>query len=152
MWNDKNSIALSKICIYLFTVAALVLTITGPFAVGWFVKFSRAANLPGQAQKYYFMASLYAALPFAFTVLYNLHSLLINIEKSAVFTAQNALYLRRVSWCCITVAAICAVSTFYYMPYFLVAVAAAFMALIVRIVKNVFEQAILLKDEVDYTI
>ncbi len=31
-------------------------------------------------------------------------------------------------------------------------IAAGFMALIVRIVKNVFEQAIRMKDELDYTI
>ena len=36
--------------------------------------------------------------------------------------------------------------------FLLVAVLAGFMALIVRVVKNVFEQAIILQDDADYTI
>jgi hypothetical protein len=34
----------------------------------------------------------------------------------------------------------------------LVAIAAGFMGLIVRIVKNAFQQAIAMKDELDYTV
>ena len=38
------------------------------------------------------------------------------------------------------------------MPLFMLAAAAAFMALIVRIVKNVFQQAIAMKSELDLTV
>ena len=40
----------------------------------------------------------------------------------------------------------------YYLPFLLVAVTAAFMMLIVRVVKNVFQQAIEMKSELDLTI
>lgn len=40
----------------------------------------------------------------------------------------------------------------WYLPFFVAAMAAAFMALIVRIVKNAFQQALLMKDELDYTV
>ena len=49
-------------------------------------------------------------------------------------------------------AAICLVSGFYYLPFFVVAACGAFMALIVRVIKNVFTEAIALKDENDFTI
>ena len=47
---------------------------------------------------------------------------------------------------------LCLVSAWYYLPWLLVAVAAGFMALIVRIVKNCFAQAAAMKDELDFTI
>ena len=39
-----------------------------------------------------------------------------------------------------------------YLPCLVCAMAAGFMALIVRIVKNAFQQALLMKDELDYTV
>ena len=47
---------------------------------------------------------------------------------------------------------ICLVSTVYYFPFAAVGIAACFMALIVRIVKNVFQQAIAMKSELDLTV
>ena len=46
----------------------------------------------------------------------------------------------------------CLASTFYYAPWGLAGVAAGFMALLVRVIKNCFEQAVRMKDELDYTI
>ena len=56
------------------------------------------------------------------------------------------------SWCCVGAGLICLVSGVYYLPFAAIAIAAGFMALIVRIVKNVFRQAILMKDDLDLTI
>ena len=78
--------------------------------------------------------------------------LLQNIRAQLVFDAKNVRLLRQVSWCCVGAGAVCLVSCLYYLPFIAVAIAAGFMALIVRIVKNVFEQAIRMKDELDYTI
>ena len=60
--------------------------------------------------------------------------------------------LRAVSWYCVWVALICLAGCVCYPPFVFVAIAAAFMALIVRIVKNVFQQAISMKSELDLTI
>ena len=43
-------------------------------------------------------------------------------------------------------------SALYYMPFLIVSAAAAFVGLILRVVKNVFAEAVRLKDENDYTI
>ena len=47
---------------------------------------------------------------------------------------------------------VCLVSCLYYLPFIAVAIAAGFMALIVRIIKNIFQQAIDMKAELDLTI
>ncbi len=148
-WNGKASIAFSKLCVILFTIAALIILFTAPWLTNWFVHFSRANIV--YVQKY-FMATIYSAAVFIFPILWLLWQLLVQIGKDNVFVPQNVQRLRRISWCCFAVAIICLVSTGYYFPYFILAAMAAFMALIVRVVKNIMQQAVELKDENDYTI
>ena len=81
-----------------------------------------------------------------------MHRLLRNLRRERVFEQENVTLLRAISWLCIAVGVVTLVSGFYYTSFFLVAAAAAFCGLIVRVVKNVFEQAIEIKTENDYTI
>ena len=148
-WNEKYSIRLSKVCVALFALTVVALALTAPWVVNWFVKFSRAMLL---GRENFLLVSVYAAVPPALAVLWLLWQLLGNLQKGRVFIPQNAGYLRGVSWCCIAAAGICLASGLYYLPCLLVAVLAGFMALIVRVVKNVFEQAIILQTDADYTI
>lgn len=48
--------------------------------------------------------------------------------------------------------AVCLAAAYIYLPFAFLGVAAAFMALIVRVLKNAFAQAVHMKDELDYTI
>ena len=82
----------------------------------------------------------------------NLWKLLANIQRGMVFEMTSVKYLRITAWCCAGVCIICFLSALYYTPFILISVAAGFMALIVRIIKNVFEQAISMKDELDFTV
>jgi len=66
-----------------------------------------------------------------------------------VFINGNVELLRRISWTCFMGAGLAAVSTYYYLPWLFLAAAAAFMGLIVRVVKNVVAKAVELQDEVD---
>jgi Flp pilus assembly protein TadB len=91
------------------------------------------------------------AVPAAY-LLYSLFRLLRRIETGQVFTADNVELLRRISWSCFAGAIIALISLFYYYPWVFVAVAAAFMGLIVRVVKNVVAQAVELQNEADYTV
>ena len=85
-------------------------------------------------------------------LLFELNGLLQRIGNGAVFEPRNETALRRISWYCIIEAVICVASALYYLPFLLVAVAAGFMALIVRVIKNVFAEAIVLKTEQEFTI
>ena len=98
------------------------------------------------------IVTLYLCSIFGWVLLWQMWTLLNNIRRSEVFIPENIRCLRIVSWCCVAAGAICLVSTLFYIPFAAIAIAAGFMALIVRIVKNVFEQAIRMKDELDYTI
>ena len=67
--------------------------------------------------------------------------------------ARNRHVRRRISWCCTWAAVLCLpVGIWIYLPFAFLAVAAGFMALLVRVLKNAFAQAVRMKDELDYTI
>ena len=97
-------------------------------------------------------AAFYCCAGPAAVLLLSLDRLLAGISLGEVFTAGNIALLRRCSWCCMIVAAICLLFTAALFYFLLVAAAAAFIGLILRVIKNVFQQALALKEENDYTI
>ncbi len=151
-WSHKNSMRLSRVMVILFTVALVALDI---FAQDVTVFLS--GRLLGQAgiglgEGVVFMGTLYVCSVPAYVLLYNLYRLICNLEREQVFIPKNIAYLRRSSWCCVVVAVVCVVGIPTYPSFCIITIAAGFMALIIRIIKNVFEQAILMKDELDFTV
>ena len=124
----------------------------GWWLVDWFISITRYRFAAGIPVQILFMASLYLCSVPAWVVLVLLGRLLHKIGGGQIFVAENVSALRGISWCCFAAAVICLVSAVYYLPFLLAAAAAAFMALIVRIVKNCFEEATGMKNELDYTI
>ncbi|MDR1205039.1 MAG: DUF2975 domain-containing protein [Peptococcaceae bacterium] len=92
-----------------------------------------------------------SAIP-AFIALICLGRLLKNIDGGQIFVSRNVRLLRILSWCCFTAAGIFLVMTFNYVTGLFVVISAAFMGLILRVVKNVIAQAIELKQENDLTV
>ena len=147
-WNRDKSVILSQWCVALFALCLLALDIGAYWVAQWFTWNRFYVWQYG----FLLMASIYAGSVFGWPCLYQLWRLLRNIRRGALFVADNVRCMRVVSWCCVWAALIAALSTAYSPPFFFVAVAAGFLALIVRIVKNAFEQAIAMKDELDWTV
>ena len=149
MWNNGRSITLSKICVILF---ALILLAAGIFAhkIILPVAYMPFDTIFGTLSP--FLLTAYTGLIPAFALLALLYSLLHRIGKGKVFVHQNVKSLRLISWCCFFGAFLSLASIVYYFMWIFVAVAAAFMGLIVRIVKNVFAKAVELQDDADFTI
>ncbi|MGI6586926.1 MAG: DUF2975 domain-containing protein [Gracilibacteraceae bacterium] len=149
MWNGKKSISLSKFCVLAFSVMLIGTDLSAPWIVKWFLSFSRASLVGKEAL---FLSTIYSGSVPAAVLLFCLYRLLYHIENEQVFITANVEYLRRISWSCFAGAIICFASISYYFPWIFVAVAAAFMGLIVRVVKNVVAQAVELKNESELTI
>jgi len=99
-----------------------------------------------------FLVTLYVGSAPAAILLAYLYALMHQIGSGRVFINENVSYLRYISWCCFAGAVICIASAFYYVPWFALGIAAAFMGLIIRVVKNVIAKAVALQDESDLTI
>ena len=147
-WNRDKSVKLSIVCVFLFGAVLLVLDAGAYWITGWYV---RLRSMPRQYGGL-LMISIYSGSVFAWICLYRLWRLLKNISRGEVFCRENMDNMRSVSWCCACAAAICLVSGIYYLPFVIIAASAGFMALIVRVVKNAFQQAIEMKDELDFTV
>lgn len=92
-----------------------------------------------------------SALP-AFAADIALFLLLRCVKLGQVFTSRSVALIRLISWCCFAEAVIFFSLGFYYIIGFAAAFVFVFMGLIVRVVKNVIEEAVFLKEENDFTI
>ena len=147
-WNRDQSVRLSQACVVIFAALLLALDIGCYWAVTWFIHL-RGMGAPAGLLM---MVTIYLCSIFGWILLVKLWQLLRNIQTGCVFESVNVRLLRAVSWCCVAAGIICTASAWYYLPFGAVGIAALFMALIVRIVKNVFQQAIAMKDDLDLTI
>ncbi len=146
MWTSSKSILLSRIAVILFMAALVAAAVAAPWLS------DRLFSFASELGATYFLLTVYAgAVPAAF-LLISLFCLLRRIEKGTVFIQKNVDSLRHISWCCFAGAVVSLASSLYYVPWIMVSVAAAFVGLIVRVVKNVFSKAVSLQDDVDFTI
>lgn len=155
MWNRKRSVTLSIVVCFVFLAILTAGLFFGTWAVKlWFVVYRGWSedSLGMQNMLTLFNACFYPCAVFAYVTLYSLLRLLFNIKKEEIFTDQNVKCLRRISWCCFAVALITLVGGMFYIPFCFVAVAAAFVGLMLRVVKNVMQNAVELKAENELTI
>ena len=148
-WSKDNSILLSKICIFLFAGASVAAVFLFPAVLDGIV---RRRGLTVENGRVYAMASFYSLLAPAVTALCFLYRMLKNISRGDIFSGENVQCLRILSWSCFLAAVICLISAAYYLPFGFLAAMTGFMGLILRVVKNVFAEAVALKQENDYTI
>ena len=79
--------------------------------------------------------------------------LLLLIRKHLVFTEKAVSCLRTISWCCFIETGLCLITARVYFPaHYTAAFVAGFLGLVLRVVKNVIEEAVALKAENDFTI
>ena len=146
MWNRSKSLLLSIFCTRLFMILLAVAVIAAPQIVTWYFH-----DMPSEIHLPFRVTIYLCAIP-GYVLLFGLDKLLRNIRHGEVFHSENVKMLRLISWCCIAVGVIALGSSFYYVSFAIVAVACAFFGLIIRVIKNVFDQAIEMKEEVDFTI
>ncbi len=152
MWNHNRSVILSSICTKLVILLVIVFAFAAPSMVNYSLGYEEIKD-PGVHRS--ILTAIYACCVPALAALFCLDRLLANIKKKEVFIPRNVRFLRWISWCCFAVSIILFVAAFSTPPtffFFIVAVAAGFFGLILRVVKNVIEQAMILKDENDLTI
>lgn len=78
--------------------------------------------------------------------------LLGKVRHAAVFTPESVSYIRLISWCCFAETVLFAALAVCSTLMLVVAFAAAFLGVVLRVVKNVIEEAVDLKAENDYTV
>ncbi|MGN0450926.1 MAG: DUF2975 domain-containing protein [Acutalibacteraceae bacterium] len=142
--SAKLSLYLTDFIIALFCAAAVFL----PRFTKWYITYmGRPANV-----RNVILAVCYTCLPFALLALFSLRRLLKNIMQGDTFVTDNIKRLNILFLCCVAAAVISFFSGYFYLPFYIISVAAAFFSLILRVIKNVFRSAIEIKAENELTI
>ena len=149
-WTHQKSGMLSKAFVYFFALLMLILDVACPWGVSFLKEHTQILDSPLEGTL--LIVSVYLCSIPAWITLWSLRRILHRIQKGEVFTEANTKDMRRTSWCCMMVAAICLVSAIFFPTLSVIAAASAFMGLIVRIVRDAFRQAVSMKDELDFTV
>lgn len=147
-WTEKKSVKLSQWCIYILG-AMLILTM---IFMSKFIELIVPLEAVSPENQQWFMVTLESCLGVGLIILFLLQRLIQNIDNDETFSERNIKILRVTSWLCFFEALILVISTSYYFPWLFVAGVAGFVGLVVRVIKNVFCQALLIKEENDFTI
>ena len=155
MWNRKKSVILSIVVCAFVSAILLALLLLGPTLFKGFMTSYRGVAADSEDLAYLlkvFCLAFYPCAIFSGLILYCLLRLLFNIKSGKVFVVDNVRILFAVSWCCFGIAIITLISGFFYMPFFFVAAAGGFTGMLLRVLKNVMENAVELRAENDLTI
>ncbi|WP_295092337.1 DUF2975 domain-containing protein [uncultured Ruminococcus sp.] len=146
-WTQKASLRLTTIINWVAFATVVFLMFFIPVMARWYddVSMTPPIFLP-------LCICLYLSAGLGLTALLSLARLLHNLNRNRIFVAQNVTCLRLISWCCFGVALVFLVLAWFRSLGLLVAFAAAFFGLILRVLKNVFARAVTLQEEADYTI
>lgn len=98
------------------------------------------------------LVTFYSCAAVGFVILFVLDRLVSNIRKGEVFVDKNVKLLRVLSYCCFIIAVITLIFARLRIIVFVITFAAAFIGLILRVIKNCFEQAVILREENDFTV
>lgn len=153
-WNEQKSILLSRVLVWIFAAAIVLLDLGSlvlcllpnkPILYTGTIMMNRTGII-------WLAVCCWLCSGFGYLLLYRMNCLLTNLQQEQVFVPENVRHLRVVSICCFAACCICLVFGLKMPTLLTVTLPAGFVGLIVRIVKNVFENAIAMKDELDYTV
>lgn len=147
MKTDNKPIILSIIFTSLFALAMTFLTFSIPWLVPFLCEF-----LKHEKDVTFMTVVSYLAVPAGWGAVVLLYKILFNINNKKVFFKDNVKYLNILSWLCIYVGVVSAVATSRYIAFLFVSISAFFIGLIIRIVRNIIQEAISLKEENELTI
>lgn len=153
MLTKTKSLLLSRILAVALTVIVLILTFFVPIIAEWYESFSMGEGLFGDADIELPMCiTLYVCEALALFALHSLHVLLANINHGEVFIQRNTTCLRRISWACMLASCAFFIFGLWRFIFMFAAFFAVMFGLIMRVLKNVFESAVEMKSENDFTI
>ena len=153
--SSKASVNLSLIISGVFFAVLAVVGVFLPAVVKALLRFSGEITARVQVtstDNAIVLVAAYIILALALAANTLLFTLLLQVKGENVFSAKSVSLIRGIAWCSIGVGTIFALLTYYFTLSSVIAFAALFLGLCVRVVKNVIERATEIKDENDLTV
>ena len=151
-----------KLSVYITIILTAVL-FAGAIALAFYIPafLEYLLSLPDKSGAYLNLApfqrlivyiAVYSDLALMLTGLGMLFALLLLVQKNKVFTKQAVGLIRCISWCLMIMGIIMTSLTFCSTLALIVGTVVLFVGLTIRVVKNVIEAAVYLKEENDLTV
>lgn len=153
--SSKASVNLSLIISGVFFAVLAVVGVFLPAVVKALLRFSGEITARVQVtstDNAIVLVAAYILLALALLANILLFTLLLQVKGENVFSKKSVSLIRGISWCSIGFGVIFALLTYYFTLSSVIAFAALFLGLCVRVVKNVIERATEIKDENDLTV
>lgn len=155
MMKNHKSIIMTHIIVRLCYIVLGILTVALPIILNRGIfSFDVLYDI-----KEYVLTAFYLVMPAGFLALICLDKILVNIKKDLVFDIKNVHLLKNISYACLYASIIGLISFVVVLvngtmfeTLIILSSGEFFMFLVVRVVKNIFESAIKLKEENDLTI
>jgi hypothetical protein len=145
-------IAFAVIAVTVFLMAAMPFFIESAPIMQGIMDYFEGAELLCIGGEIYYWCWLYVLMLTVVACCAVLIKLLLHIRKGLVFSDTTVSCIRFVSWGCMLIAAACVIVSYFFHMAYVFALAAAFLGLCLRIVKNVIEEANEIKNENDLTV
>lgn len=153
----RTSVNLSITVAAVFIIIIAVLSAAIPFIwektpyFSWLIKGIEVFGSTQTGQTLFFVW-LYVALAVVEIFCIIAFFLLLRVRKGLVFTTRSVALIRSISWGCIILSLLFVVGQIFHPLMFVLALAAIFLGICLRVVKNVIEEATAIKAENDFTI
>ena len=155
MSRTKTSAIISLVICALSSILLVVWLFTFPWFFNWFYTIYH-----GLGSEYtqtntvikIVIPTFYACAPFAACALYMLIRLLLNIINEVIFIASNVKYLKWISYACYAVMLITVITGIFYIPLLVIGFATGIVGTLLRVVKDLMDSAVTIKEENDMTI
>ena len=148
MTKEKRSIAITSVLIKI----AIVLCTAALFLMPYAAKMYEQISFQRDNVTVPLLITFYVCAAFGFVILFVLNKLIKNIGSEKVFIDENVKLLKILSYCCFAIAVVTLIFARFRILVFVIPFAAAFIGLILRVIKNCFTEAIRLREENDFTI
>ncbi len=148
MKNENRSIRLTAILIK----TAIALCVGALFVMPYAAEIYKQVSLMNDDVTVPLLITFYSCAAVGFVILFVLDRLVSNIRRGNVFVNENIRLLRIISYCCFIIAVITLIFARLRIIVFVITFAAAFIGLILRVIKNCFEEAVKLREENDFTV
>lgn len=153
--SSKASTTLSQILSVVFFVAIIFGAFLMPFFINMLVgtqEDTAQSSFFAAHEKEIILTLAYLVLALAMIADVFLFFLLRRVQRELVFTEKSVALIRSISWCTVAIGVLFFVLGYYFKLALVVAVAAVFLGLCLRVVKNVIEKASEIKRENDLTV
>lgn len=152
--SKTKSLMLSLVLAALFFIACIFTAFIVPQYINIFMNMKNAVsmNIIDYSDKIVLMVITYLIIAVMMLADIFLFYLLLRVRKELVFTDLSVALVRSVSWCCVLLGVLFFVLGLFFTLSFGMAFACVFLGLCLRVVKNVIEQAVSIKNENDLTV